>query len=134
MLKNHIIFIFLVFFVFCSSISYADELKKGIDYYETGNYVAAEKFFKKLILNNPNNYSASYMLAASLVRLGKYQDASRYYNYVIANSQNENLVTLCRVGLQNLGETATSQPGQNITKALINVDTAGSVMRVNDVF
>ena len=131
MSKKPVIILAFILLMLFSSISYARDLREGLDYYNSGNYEKAVTFFRKFLYDEPNNYSAKYMLAISLVNRQKYDKAKQLYRSIIANSANQRLVSLSRAGLRNLGDY--SNYTYNVTRAVINVNTAGSIMIVNDV-
>ncbi|HSA05636.1 MAG TPA: aspartyl protease family protein [Candidatus Gastranaerophilales bacterium] len=123
---------FVTLLLFNSAVN-ADDLQQGLAYYKAGEYKEAQLVFKKIVLNEPDNYSARYMLAVSLVQNQKYDEAKEFYRSVISNSTNQHLVTLSETGLQNLGESPDYYIDKNVTKAVINVNTAGTVMVIEDV-
>ncbi len=131
MFKNPVITLVFTLLLLFGSVSYAQDLGEGLGYYNSGNYKKAEVFFRKLLNNEPNNYSVKYMLAASLVNRKKYDEAKHLYKSVIANSDSRRLVSLSRTGLRNLGDY--SDYTYNVTRAVININTAGSVMIINNV-
>lgn len=52
--------------------------------FEDGDYLTANKNYKKAIANNPNNLHAKRGLARSLMQLGNHQQALQIFNEVIA--------------------------------------------------
>ena len=136
MYKSRIIILNIILFLFLSlfsSVSFAKNLKQGLNFYNTGNYEKAEKIFKQIILNEPNNYTAKYMLAITLVNRKEYNKAKQLYKNIIINSNNKKLISLSHSGLENLGVMFQFPGKRNIRKAVLNVNTAGSIMIVNDV-
>ena len=136
MCKSRIIILNIILFLFLSlfsSVSFAKNLKQGLNFYNTGNYEKAEKIFKQIILNEPNNYTAKYMLAITLVNRKEYNKAKQLYKNIIINSNNKKLISLSHSGLGNLGVMFQSPGQRNIRKAVLNVNTAGSIMIVNNV-
>lgn len=116
-----------------TSGSHAENLRQGLDYYKSGEYKKAEIFFRKITIEYPYDYSARYLLAVSLVNLQKYNEAKELYREIIKNSQNERLVSLSQTGLRNIGGSPVYSGNRSINKAVININTTGSVMIINNV-
>lgn len=137
MFKNIFILFILAACFFNTPVVFAGNLKQGMDYYYSGKYSRAETFFRKAVNTNSSDYSAKYMLAASLVNLQKYNEAKDLYKNIIRFSNNSKLITLSQKGLNNLGENYVISSGNSIknspASAVINVDTVGSVIIVENV-
>ncbi|NLF84267.1 MAG: TIGR02281 family clan AA aspartic protease [Candidatus Gastranaerophilales bacterium] len=133
MFKRLIISLFLVLLLFASSKASADNIRTGLGYYKLGEYSKAEATFRNLLQKEPHNNQAKYMLAISLVQQKKFNEAKQYYKDIIVSSNNESLVSLSQKGLSNLGENSALSGNSNVNRAVINVNTAGSVMVVNNV-
>jgi len=130
MTKNPVIILVLIILILLTHTATAGDLQQGLEYYKKGDYKRAESYFRSLIAKEPSNYSAQYMLAASLVNLQKYNEAKKIYRNVIINSSNKRIVSLSRTGLTNLGEHAGYS---SATRAVINISSSDSVMIVNNV-
>lgn len=111
----------------------ARNIQEGIALYKIGNYSKAEAVFREILNYAPDDYTAQYMLAITLVNLQKQNEAKLLYKNVIDNSDNSSLVSLCKTGLQNLGGTVPSGVYSSINKAVLSVNIAGGVIIVNDV-
>lgn len=133
MIKKSIISLFLVLVLFAGSKANADNIRTGLGYYKLGEYSKAEAIFRTLLQREPTNDQAKYMLAISLVQQKKFNEAKQYYKEIIVTSNNESLVSLSQKGLSNLGENSALSGNSNVNRAVINVNTAGSVMIVDNV-
>jgi clan AA aspartic protease (TIGR02281 family) len=127
-----ICFFLLNFFFTLNSFAQSD-INEGINFYKVGNYTKAESIFRNLIIQDPQDYSAVYMLAATLVNKKKYGEAQAYYRKIIENSNDERLVNLCVQGLHNLGQKEIFTKQQSTKKAVIDIATGGSLVIVNNV-
>jgi len=120
-------------FLLFGNVSFANNLRDGMEYYKIGNYEKSEKFFRKVLLLDSNNNSARYMLAVSLVQRKKYNEAKQLYKSIVINSENDRLVNLSQAGLRNLGDNADYYWQNSITRATININSAGTVMIIDKV-
>ncbi|MBX9666206.1 MAG: hypothetical protein K2X93_01250 [Candidatus Obscuribacterales bacterium] len=71
---------------------------------KVGHFQQAETKLRELVLNEPNNMHARYLLAITLVHSRKFQEARSEYAQVVQNSKNPNLVQLAQAGLEKLGK------------------------------
>lgn len=114
-------------------IASAKNMQEGLALYKNGNYAGAEAVFRELNAKNPYDYSSKYMLAVTLVKMHRYNEAKELYRTVIEKSNNKSLVSMCNTGLANLGETVEVKPRKEITKAVLNVNAQGGGIIVKDV-
>ena len=128
-----IFIISFVVFLFATSFASAKSMQEGLALYRVGNYSKAETVFREIITQTPNDYTAQYMLAVTLVNLQNYNEAKQIYRNVINNSHSERLVGLSQTGLRNLGESSAPRYTKAITRAILNVNIAGGVIIINDV-
>lgn len=135
MFKKALSFLIIVILMLFISISVtnAGDLQQGLEYYNSGEYKKAEIYFRKIVNQEPANYSAKYMLAASLVYNRNYNEARDLYKNVILNSTNDRLVSLSQTGLSNIGGSIVYRNRNNVSKAVINVNKAGTIMIVDNV-
>jgi len=130
-----ILFIFILFLsMLLPEIVFAGSFEDGVNAYNSGNYQYAENCLRKAFQANPNNDVIKYYFAITLVRNNKNSDAKILYKNIIETSSNHEVIKLSRTGLKLLGETAGS-PGTSpkITKAILNVNTMGNVIIINNV-
>ncbi len=71
---------------------------------KVGHFQQAETKLRELVLNEPNNMHARYLLAITLVHSRKFQEAKSEYAHVVQNSKNPNLVQLAQAGLEKLAK------------------------------
>ncbi len=134
MFKNPIAVLIIAVLLLLSTASFAGGLAQGLDYYNAGEYQKAEVYFRSMVIKEPWNYSAKYMLAVSLVNRQKYNEAKDLYKEVILNSNNDRLTSLSRTGLTNLDEPVNfTRQTISADKAVININTAGNSIIVNNV-
>ncbi len=69
---------------------------------KVGHFTEAETKLRELVLNEPNNMHARYLLAVTLVHSRKFQEAKSEYAHVVQNSRNPNLVQLAQAGIDKL--------------------------------
>lgn len=132
--KIKLIIFSLIFSLIFNSVSCAENIQEGLNYYNSGNFSRAEKTFRNLLYRNPNDYTAKYMLAVTLVNLQNYNEAKQLYKNVINNSNNQKLASLSRTGLKNLGENVSANYNEkSLTKAVLSVSNSGSGIIVNNV-
>lgn len=128
-----IIFIVLIFFLTCSTSLAVKDIQEGISLYKLGNYYKAEKVFRENIAQDPNNFTAQYMLAVTLVNLKQYNEAKMVYKNIIKYSPSQKLVSLSKTGLLNIGERYEADARNDVSRAILNVNIAGGVIIINDV-
>ncbi len=127
-----VVIIIAIIFLGVSNVS-AKTLQEGMALYKLENYPQAETIFRKVISQNPNDYTAQYMLAITLVKMQRYNEAAGLYKNVIARSGNDSLVSLCRSGLGNIGHSYAGSYSHTAKKAILNVNMEAGVIIVNDV-
>jgi len=128
-----LIFLTAVIFLLCVSNVSAKTLQEGMALYKLGNYPQAETIFRQIISKNPSDYTAQYMLAVTLVKTQRYNEAAGLYKNVIARSGNDSLVSLCRTGLNNIGQKSATGPANTVSRAILNVNIESGVIVINDV-
>ncbi len=136
-MKIKILLLSLIFSLLITYPSLADTFENGVNAYNSRNYKTAEKLFRRSINQNTNKDVAKYYLAITLVKTNKYDEAKYLYKSIISTSSNRELVSLSIKGLNLLGEkysnsysSLTSAP---VTKAILNVNTFGSVLIIDNV-
>jgi clan AA aspartic protease (TIGR02281 family) len=125
----------LLTLILLSSAAIAGDFENGVQAYQSGNYRYAEYYFKNVLSENPYNDSAKYYLAITLVQNRKTADAKILYKNIIQTSDDPEIINLARSGLKLLGEmpAKTAATPSKITKAVININTKGNVIILNNV-
>jgi clan AA aspartic protease (TIGR02281 family) len=132
--KNKAIIVILctVLVVLSSQIAFADSFQDGVKAYNSGNYSYAENCFKNALQADQYNDVIKYYLAITLVRNKKIADAKFLYKNILETSSNQDVINLSRTGLKLLGEKSVSS-NSKVTKAILNVNTMGNVLIVDNV-
>lgn len=75
-----VILSFMVFFVLSTGVfaQVTDLYKKALRYYIKGNYSKAAEVFKEYVSQKPDA-AAYYMLGYSLYKIGRHEEARRYF-------------------------------------------------------
>ena len=118
-------------FLLCSVEAFADSFDDGIAAYKASNYTFAETCFRKALKAQPNDDMIKYYLAISLVQNKKNNEAKGLYRDIIASSQSDHLVNYAKQGLSMLKGEGRGAYG--VSKAILNVNTSGSLLLVNNV-
>ncbi len=71
-------------------------LKRGIEYFEKGNYNAALDGFEKALALNPQNFDAWYERGVSLDQLNRYEDAIASYDKALDIEPDDHYAWYCR--------------------------------------
>lgn len=128
--------IILFIFILCLLIllpkqAFADSFQDGVKAYGSGNYKYAENCFRSAFQSDPDNDVVKYYFAITLVRNKKNADAKILYRNIIATSSNQDVLNLSKTGLKLLGESSGSS--SRVTKAILNVNTMGNILIVDNV-
>ncbi len=96
------------------SASGYDFLETGTNYYRQGNYLAASAALNWAVEKAPNNANAHYLLANSLVKLGRFAEAGAQYQAAISVSKERQLRSYCQAALNqlSLAPAIVGLPGQ----------------------
>jgi len=73
--------LFLIFFI--SIFSYAQDMKTGFTYLETGKYDKAEQFFKTILKDYPNNKTAKLCYGRAVGLLGQSKEAVNIFTELL---------------------------------------------------
>ena len=73
---------------------YTDKVKKGIEYYNSGDYEDSIKFFKEAIESDPKNEEAYVNLGYAYIKIGEYGLARDIWNRGYTATGSENFKTL----------------------------------------
>ena len=111
--------------------AFAGNFQDGVRAYNSGSYKNAEIYLKKAFLADPNNVVIKYYLAITLVQNKNNNGARILYKNIIETSSNHEVVNLSRAGLKLLGDSTGSY--SKVTKAVLNVNTMGNILIVNNV-
>ena len=131
--------IIISIFILCLLIlspkpAFADSFQDGVKAYSSGNYKYAESCFRNAFQVSPNNDVIKYYLAITLVQNKKNADAKILYRNIIATSSNQDVLRLSQTGLKLLGESSgSSNSYSKVTKVILNVNTMGNVIILNNV-
>ena len=111
--------IFAAFFVYITFTSCAtapsystagDFLESGTRYYRGGNYLAASAALSWAIKQNPGNANTHYLLANSLIQLGRFSEAEQQYRAALQLSKDPQVQSYCQAALTKLASRG-NQPG-----------------------
>ena len=127
-----ILFIFILFLlILLPETVLADSFQDGVKAYESNNYKYAESCFRKAFQENPDNDVIKYYLAITFVQNKNTADAKLLYKNIIETSSNPEVVNLSKTGLKLIGESSSSY--SKVTKAILNVNTMGNVLVIDNV-
>ena len=130
---KRILFI-LCLLVLLPETAFAGSFQNGVDAYGSGNYKYAESCFRSAFQAEPDNDVIKYYLAITLVRNKKNEDAKILYKNIIATSSNQDVLNLSKTGLKLLGDSSgSSSSNSRVTKAILNVNTMGNILLVDNV-
>ncbi len=81
----------VLIYTFTCPIVQADnsQLNKAIEIFQKADYTKAIEAFDKVLIKEPNNYSAHLYKAVALNYLGKIDDAESEYKWLVLNSPNQ---------------------------------------------
>ena len=89
--------------IFQLSLAMADDpLSDAIASYRTGHYAQAQKTLSQVHQDDPANIRATYYLAITQARLGRYDEARQHYAEVQTLAPNSTEAAMAREGLQYL--------------------------------
>ncbi|OGI00142.1 MAG: hypothetical protein A2104_00635 [Candidatus Melainabacteria bacterium GWF2_32_7] len=111
--------------------AFAESFQDGVKAYNSGNYQYAENCFRTAFQSDKNNDFIKYYLAITLVQNKKIADAKILYKNLIETSSNQEVINLSKKGLKLLAESSGSS--SKVTKAILNVNTMGNVLIINNV-
>lgn len=127
-----IIFIYILFLLILTpETAFADNFQDGVKAYNSGNYKEAEGYLLKAFKSNQNNDVIKYYLAITFVRTKKIAEAKILYKNIIETSSNQETINLSKKGLTLIGDSSSSN--SKVTKAILNVNTMGNVIIVDNV-
>ncbi|OGH99493.1 MAG: hypothetical protein A2039_01960 [Candidatus Melainabacteria bacterium GWA2_34_9] len=127
-----ILFIFILFLlILLPETAFADNFQDGVKAYESRNYKHAENYFTKAFQANPDNDIIKYYLAITFVQNKNTANAKLLYRNIIETSSNPEVINLSKKGLKLLGDSSGSY--SKVTKAILNVNTMGNVLIIDDV-
>lgn len=129
-IKCILIFCILTFLL-SSDRAVADNFSDGVKAYQSGNYYTAEGCFRRALNAEPYDDAIKYYLAITLVQNKKNNEAKALYKSIITNNSNHDIVSLAQQGLKLLGD-GTGRVS-NVSKAILNVNTAGNLLLINNV-
>jgi len=130
-----ILFIIILFLLMLKPETvFAGSFEDGVKAYNSGNYQYAENCFRNAFQSNQENDFIKYYFAITLVRNNKNNDAKILYKNIIETSSNSEVINLSKTGLKLLGATVNSSgTSPRVTKAILNVNTMGNIIILNNV-
>ena len=139
-IKHLMTVLFAAALVISPKFVYADSFQDGIKAYQARNYNYAMYYFENAYSQHPDNDSIKYYLAITYVHNNKFAEAKALYKDILRTSSSQEVISLARTGLKLLGETNYGSNSSNsasssfsVNKAILNVDTVGDIIIVNDV-
>lgn len=99
------------------------ELRAGIQAYREGRFLDAEKRFRSLHAQSPEDVTATYYLAITQAQLGRFAQAKALYEEILAKSPDSEAGRLAKEGLAGLPpETFLDRPPRFQQPQVLNAD------------